>query len=74
MGSEKEYVCQCDVCRKDLFDGDKAGGLSEGDIGEELEGFEPNTVDPWLVLCEACREDVSDAINELQKKHMGKGT
>ncbi len=63
---KKKMVCVCDVCGRELFDGDEAYATSTGNVSLEAEGFAPGK-DPWLtVACAECGEKISDAVASVE--------
>lgn len=56
----------CTICGKELEEGERAYGSTEGWIDPLFEGFVSNPDSPWLtVACEKCWEKISEAINNL---------
>lgn len=64
---EKEPLCNCDICGKDLYDGDIGYGTTTGRVTIDFEGFGADTDEPWLtVACHECGELIGDAIATLE--------
>lgn len=59
-------ICACDVCGKEMFDGDEAYATTTGKVSLEAEGFVPGE-GPWLtVACAECEEKISDAVASIE--------
>ena len=66
-----EPICNCTVCGKPLFDGDKAYATTGGTIEESVDGFMMDDIEPWFtVACESCGLEISGAITNIQKKKL----
>lgn len=56
----------CSICGKEMHYGDRAYGTTTGSLEEDMAGFSPDDVEPWLtVACEDCGQKISNAINDL---------
>ena len=61
---EREELEVCNICGKDLYDGDEAYGTTTGDISDDAGGFIQTHDEPWLtVACPDCGSRISDAIS-----------
>lgn len=62
---ERTPLCACDICGKDLYDGDEGYGTTMGMVTKNFEGFGADS-DSWLtVACTECGEKISDMISNL---------
>lgn len=61
-----EKICCCDICGKELYDGDKAYATTDGQVKKDCEGFMPSQTEQWnIVACASCGERISDKICSL---------
>jgi len=61
--------CTCDICWKELYDGDKAYGTTGGSVLNSCCGFVPDSWEPWnTVACVPCGERISEKICALYQK------
>ena len=66
---ELEPQTSCDLCGKDLFDGEEAYATALGYISKEVNGFTSGEDSPWLtVACAECGEKISEAVEKLIKE------
>jgi len=61
----KEVVANCDICGKDMFEGDGAYVTSGGTVSTELEGVVMDGQGFYTTACEDCGNRCSDAISRV---------
>lgn len=65
MPQEAEHIKSCDMCGKDLYDGESAIGITTGDISDIACGFMSDET-AWLhVACKDCGAKIMGAIEKL---------
>ena len=58
--SDDKYTMSCDRCGKEMEDGEQAYGLTSGFVSAEMEGFNEDTMEPWIEsMCQECWDKVS---------------
>jgi hypothetical protein len=62
-------LCTCDICGKELYDGDKAYGTTDGSVLSDYCGFIQDATEPWnTIACSSCGERISEKICDFYKR------
>ena len=64
--TEEKFSVPCDICGRDIKDGDEAYGTSTGTVDVTVEGFFPSDNTEYLTIaCKKCGQIISDRISKI---------